>query len=88
MKNIGSIAMLLVAGVGYVASLPAGNAPVNHLEIRTLDNVAHEVLARDPKKNKAAGKSKESSKGEPAGLEVHRLPDDADYLPFLQLPPK
>lgn len=57
MKNLGSIVLLLAAGAGYVASLPAGEAPAN--QVRSYEGEAlHEMLAREPKKNKgAAGKS-------------------------------
>jgi hypothetical protein len=63
MKNIGSLAMLLLAGAGYVASLPAGDAQQQH-EIRAVGYESYsQILAREPKKNKknkggaAAGKS-------------------------------
>lgn len=58
MKNIGSLAMLLLAGAGYVASLPAGDVPQNQVRAVGYDTY-HDILAREPKKkNKgAAGKS-------------------------------
>lgn len=59
MKNIGSLAMLLLAGAGYVASLPAGDVQQQN-QVRAIGYDAyHDILAREPKKkNKgAAGKS-------------------------------
>lgn len=47
--------MLLLAGAGYVASLPAGDAQQQH-QIRAVSyETFHEVLAREPKKNKNKG---------------------------------
>lgn len=46
MKNLGNIVLLLAAGAGYVASLPAGDAPAN--QVRAYDAV-NEILARVPK---------------------------------------
>lgn len=50
--------MLLLAGAGYVASLPAGDVPHNQVRAVGYDTY-HDILAREPKKkNKgAAGKS-------------------------------
>lgn len=57
--------MLLLAGAGYVASLPAGDMPANEVRAVGYDTY-HEILAREPKKNKnkgdaAAGKSQTPS---------------------------
>lgn len=55
MKNLGNIVLLLAAGAGYVASLPAGDAPGN--QVRGYEGQAvHEILARVPKGKGAAGK--------------------------------
>lgn len=55
--------MLLLAGAGYVASLPAGDVPQNQVRAVGYDTY-HEILAREPKKNKnkgGAGKSNSHS---------------------------
>lgn len=54
MKNLGNIVLLLAAGAGYVASLPAGDVPAN--QVRGYEAV-NEILARMPKGKDAAGKS-------------------------------
>lgn len=47
--------MLLLAGAGYVASLPAGDVQQQN-QIRAVGyEPAYEILAREPKKNKAKG---------------------------------
>lgn len=46
--------MLLLAGAGYVASLPAGDVPQNQVRAVGYDTY-HEILAREPKKNKNKG---------------------------------
>lgn len=52
MKNLGNIALLLAAGAGFVASLPA--VDVHAHDIRAyVDNFEHNMLARDPKKEAA-----------------------------------
>lgn len=61
MKNIGSLAMLLLAGAGYVASLPAGDIQQQN-EVRAVGYESYpQILAREPKKknkgNAGAGKS-------------------------------
>lgn len=43
--------MLLLAGAGYVASLPAGDMPQHEVRAVGYDTY-HEILAREPKKNK------------------------------------
>jgi hypothetical protein len=61
MKNLGSLAMLLLAGAGYVASLPAGDVQQNEVRAVGYDTY-HEILAREPKKkNKNAGAGKSAS---------------------------
>lgn len=56
MKNLGSIILLLAAAASQVASLPTGE--VAHHQIRAANDIAHEIYARVPKKNKDAGKNR------------------------------
>lgn len=59
MKNLGNIVLLLAVGAGYVASLPAGEAPAN--QVRGYDDAVNDILARVPKaKGAAAGMSPSS----------------------------
>lgn len=52
MKNLGNIVLLLAVGAGYVASLPAGEAPAN--QVRGYDDAVNDILARVPKAKGAA----------------------------------
>lgn len=52
MKNLGNIVLLLAVGAGYVASLPAGEAPAN--QVRGYDEAVNDILARVPKAKGAA----------------------------------
>lgn len=52
MKNLANILLVLAAGVGYVASLPAGGHGENQVRAYYDGDIAHAVYAREPKKNK------------------------------------
>lgn len=69
MKNIGSLAMLLLAGAGYVASLPAVDVQQQN-QVRAIGYDAyHDILAREPKKNKNKGNGGKSTS------QAHDTPD-------------
>lgn len=59
MKNFGSIILLLAAAATQVASLPTAEV-AHYQQIRAASDIAHEIYARVPKKNKDkdAGKNK------------------------------
>lgn len=55
MKNLGSIVLLLAAGAGYVASLPAGGVAGNQIRAVHDGAAAPMMIPRAPKKGDAQG---------------------------------